>query len=93
MSGTETVVTVTLHAVSVCPTCKKRVELTNELEEHAIVTGNATQMASYWAKSMRAQIQSAIIRRGWTDQCCGTCRDDGPPVRRTDSATTKDDGR
>lgn len=88
MSGTETVVTVTLRAVSRCPLCGKSVEIVNELEEHSIVTGNETQMASYWAKSMRAQVQSEIIRRGWAGDACGTCRDDGPPERRTDSAIT-----
>lgn len=73
--NTSPIITVRIDAVSTCTACGKSVSLSSFVDEEALSTGNATQQASYHAKSLRAQINAAIARRGWTELICGACRD------------------
>ncbi len=76
--NTSPVITIHLAAVSTCTQCGKRVELRRELTEEQLTTGNTTQMASYHARDMKAEVSAAIVGRGWTNKVCGACRDGGP---------------
>lgn len=72
---------VTIYAHLDCSYCRRRIEERHILTPHAILTGNATEMASYHYKAMVERVQMEAADGGWivrdADVRCGPCRDQG----------------
>lgn len=69
------VVEVSATVTITCPMCGKRIEEKMSLTEHALSTGNVTQMASYAVDQMKRRVHTRAKTRGWTEIACGVCND------------------
>lgn len=72
--NTEVSITVVLKGEAQCPRCFNRLVREYTLVEEQLRTGNTTQMASYHAKALRAEIEAAKKDLLWDEKQCGHCR-------------------
>lgn len=60
-----------------CASCERRLDAYEYLEPESLVTGNATERASYHYAAHAARLQADANRRGWSNvegkPCCAHC--------------------